>query len=101
MEHAFSILMFIFGGMLLVYSAVLFATGDIKLVFRHWAAEIKDDKEYARRFAGVMALVALAPVIGGITAFFAPPLVTGIVMAASFIVFLCLGVRIMKKGGQI
>ncbi len=93
--------MFVFGGMLLIYSAILYATGDVKLIPRHWAAKIDDEKAYARGIAGVVALVALTPVLGGVTALFAPPLVTGIVMAVSFILFMYLGVQIMKKGGQI
>ncbi len=98
MEHAFSILMFIFGGALLLYSLILYVTGDVRLIRRYWAAKIDDEKEYARQFAKIMVLIAIAPIIGGIAGFFFKPLITGIITLAAFIAFLWVTVQIWKQG---
>ena len=61
-----SILILIFAAVLLLYALLLFCTGDASLIPREHAAKMKDKKAYARSFAGVLALVAAAPLIAGI-----------------------------------
>ena len=106
MEYAYSILMFCFAGMLLLYAGLLALTKDAGLIPRSEAVEMRDKKAYARQFAKVMALVALAPVLSGLVAL-APWLsaLTGVVGAhvAAFLVLVlafvgCIrvGVRLMR-----
>ena len=66
MEYAYSILMFCFAGMLLLYAGLLALTGDVGLIPRNELVKMKDKKAYARQFAKVIALVALAPVLSGL-----------------------------------
>ena len=64
--NPFSILMFAFSGMLLLYAAFLAVTKDEKLIPRGYAAAMKDKRAYTAVFAKAIALVALAPMGGGI-----------------------------------
>ena len=66
MDRAFSVLMFCFAGMLLLYAGLLAATGDCGLIPRLRAAKIRDKKAYARRFAGAVAITAAAPALSGV-----------------------------------
>ena len=68
MEYAYSILMFCFSGLLLLYAAALGATGDASMIVRSYAAKMRDPKAYARKFAGAVALAALAPLLSGLVA---------------------------------
>ena len=61
-----SILMMIFSAALFVYALILYLTGDSKLIMFDYAAKMKDKKAYAKRFAGIIALVALAVLVGGL-----------------------------------
>ena len=70
MEYAFSVLMFCFAGMLLLYAGLLALTKDISLIPRMHGVKVKNRREYARRFAKVMAVVALDPLLGGVVALF-------------------------------
>ncbi len=70
MDHAFSYLMFAFSGMLLLFAGLLYLTGDPKLIMRGYAAKMKNPKRYARQFAKVLAIVAVAPILGGLTGLF-------------------------------
>lgn len=100
MERAYSILMFCFAGMILLYAALL-APGNVELIPRRWAVPIKDRKDYAKRFAKLLALLSLSPLSSGIVAALidinrhpAPAVVTLIVM---FAVCLRRGVRMMEE----
>ncbi len=66
----YSILMFCFSGALLLYAALIAITKDYKMIPRNWAAKPKDEKEYASRFAKIIALVAAAPLLSGAVALF-------------------------------
>ena len=66
MEKAFPILMLCFAGMILLYAALLALIKDVKLIPRSDEARIPNPKAYALRFAGIMTLVAVAPLASGI-----------------------------------
>ncbi len=71
MDNGFSILMFLFSGALLLYSALLAVTKDYSLIPRSSAVSVKegDKKRYTLRLAKVIALVALSPALSAIVAF--------------------------------
>ena len=100
MERAYSILMFCFAGMTLLFAAAL-ASGNADFMPRRYAASMKNRKDYVKRFAKVLALVSLSPLLSGIVAalidinrYPAPAVVTLIV---TFIVCMRRGVRIMDE----
>lgn len=68
--NPFSILMFAFSGMLLLYAGLLAVTRDYRLIPRGNAANPKDKRAYAAAFAKMMAVVALAPLGGAIYGLF-------------------------------
>ncbi len=96
----YSVLMFCFSGALLLYATLIAVTKDYKMIPRNWAAKPKDPKEYASRFAKIIALVAAAPLLSGIVALFGDE---GWIMAAAvaaliggIIAAAVIGVRLMK-----
>ena len=95
MEHAFSIVLFCFSGAILLYAAIMGATKDIKMLYwRHrYSAKMNDEKAYAVMVAKILALTAAAPFLGGVIALFSP-LIGGIVLVVSFVVFIWLGVKL-------
>ena len=70
MDHAFSYLMFAFSGTLLLYAGLIYVTKDPGLIPRNGSVRMKDPKQYARQFSKVLAIVSLAPLIGGIAGLF-------------------------------
>lgn len=66
MEHAYSILKFLFAGALLLYAGLLAVSNDAKLILRNSAAKMTDHKRYATQFTKVIALTALAPALSGV-----------------------------------
>ena len=72
MEYGFSVLMFCFAGMLLLYAGLLALTKDISLIPRMHGVKVKNRREYAVRFAKAMAVAALDPLLGGVVALFHP-----------------------------
>ena len=58
--------MFCFSGALLLYAAVMALTRDDRMIARHYAAKMKDKKAYAAAFARKLAILALAPLAGGL-----------------------------------
>ena len=66
--NPFSILMFAFSGMLLAYAGLLERTRDMQLIPRAHAARVKNRQSYTGAFARILAVVALAPLGGGIYA---------------------------------
>ena len=100
MESAFSILMFIFSAALLLYAGLV-AVGGVKLIVRHWAAEIKDEKAYARRFARILALTALAPALSGVVGLLVDmeqsPFLPLLTLILGIIAAIWLGVRLTKE----
>lgn len=95
----YSIIMFIFAGMLLIYAALL-STGDSGLIMREYAAKMKDKKQYAKQLGKVIALVAAAPALSGLSALFFESdalLVPVIILVAGGAAAIYLGTRIMRK----
>ena len=72
--HPYSILMFCFSGALLLYAGLLAFTGDCDMIPKKHAAKPKDPRAYARAFARMLAVVALAPMSSGFLALFHPAL---------------------------
>ncbi len=100
MEYGYSILMFAFSGSVLLYAGLI-AMGNYDLIRRLRAAKVRDKKEYAKRFARVLALVSLSPFLSGIVGLLGDTdrmiLPAGAVLVVSFIILLAIGTRIMKK----
>lgn len=94
-DNPFSILMFCFSGALILYAALLALTKDYRLIPRHYAVKVKDEKAYARKMAKVIALVAVAPLHCGLGAMFSVPLAM-VVLVAEIIMAIWIGTEIMK-----
>ena len=97
MENAVSYLFFAFAAMLLLYAGALFAGGNPNMIPRHWAAEIKNTKQYARAVALVIALVACSPALAGLAGLLAGPGIALIVLLVTMVLFIWLGVRLVRK----
>ena len=94
MEHAYSILMYLFAGALLLYAGLLAVSNDAKLIPRNSAVKMTDQKRYATQFAKVIALTALAPALSGIAGLW-NGLFAGVVLVAGFVICIRAGVRLM------
>ena len=100
MDKAYSILMWIFSAALLFYAGVLLLFKEVELIPRHYMAHIEDKRTYAVRFAYLIMLVAAAPALSGLVAFFGEFLILPavIVLIAGVIVAIVIGVKfIMPK----
>ena len=96
--EGYAVLMACFAGFLLLYAALLAKTTDVQLIPRHYAAKIKNKKQYARGVAKVVALVALAPLASALTALVTDAALPSlIVLIIGFILMLWLGIRMNKK----
>ncbi len=101
MEHAYSILMFIFAGALFLYGLLMFATKSISLIpyNRRYSAKMSDEKLYVRQVGKIVMLVALSPAISagvgllplGETVW--PELVS---LIAGMVLFLWIGTRMIR-----
>ena len=97
MESAFSILMFIFSGALLLYAWMVSVFG-VTLIRRHWAVKMRDKKAYARGFAKVLALTALAPAASGVVALLVPSVfLVMLTLIVGIIGAIWIGLRIAGK----
>ena len=101
MEHAYSIMTIIFGICLLLYAGILFIFKDVDLIPKSHMAKITDRELYAKRFALLIAMIAMAPLLSGIIALFGkieimiiPAL---IVLVGGFIAALIIGIKFMPK----
>ena len=93
--NPYSILMLCFSGALLLYALVLYITKDYNMIARHYAVNPKDKRKYAEKFAGIMAVVALAPALSALIGLFS----TGWALAALPVLFaaaIWIGVKRMK-----
>ena len=70
MEYGYSILMGIFAIVLLLYGLVIFLSGDILLVPKHWASKMSDPKKYAKQFGKIIMIISTAPLLSAILALF-------------------------------
>ena len=65
-----SIVLFVFSIALLIYAGITFLTKKITVMPNRSASTKHVTKEYAKRFAGLIAFIAIAPFIGGIFGLF-------------------------------
>lgn len=98
MEHGFAILLLIFGGMILLYAALLAVSKskkDLPFRIRHTIPE-ENEKEYMAKLAKVLALVSLSPIIGGALGFVLPPRAAVAVFIVLLVLFIIIGAKITK-----
>ena len=97
MEYAFSIFMFIFSVALLLYAGLIALCG-VELIPRYWMVKITDKKAYARGFAKVLALTALAPAASGVVALLVPSVfLVMLTLIVGIIGAIWIGLRIAGK----
>ena len=96
MEYAFSIMMFAFGGALLLYAGLLALIKDYKLIPKNHTAKITDGKKYAVTFARTIAIVAIAPIVSGLVGLFCIGWLNAVVAVVSFIACIVIGVKTFK-----
>ena len=65
MEYAFYFITLGFGGALLLYAGIVAASG-FDAIPRNNTVKVKDKQAYARKFAKILALLALPLVVGGL-----------------------------------
>lgn len=97
MDNAYSILMLIFAGAILLYAGLLALTKDYKMLPYHSRVSVKpkDPKRYALQLSKVIALVALSPAISGLVGFWNLT-AAFIVLLVSFVLLIWLGTKLMK-----
>ena len=99
MEYGYSILMGIFGIVLLIYGLIVFLSGDIMLVPRNWAAKMTDKKRYAKQFGKVVMIVSSAPLLSALVALFDSFMIIPavIVLIGGIAGGIAIGIRILPK----
>lgn len=97
MEHAYSIIMGIFAGALLLYAGLMALTKDYKMIpFRARVSfKPKDPKRYMFQLSKVIALVALSPGSSALVALW-NTIAGVVVLFVSMILFIWLGTKIMR-----
>lgn len=97
MEYAYSILMGIFAGALLLYAGLMALTKDYKMLpYRsQQAVKPKNPRLYMTQLAKVVALVALAPALSALAGLWSL-LAALIVLIAGLVGFLWLGTKLMR-----
>lgn len=98
MEYAYSVLMAIFGGAILLFALILGITKDMKMLQRRYrvSAKMKDEKLYATQLAKCIALAALAPLASATVALIAPEWLAAIVGVGVLVLTLWLSTKIIK-----
>ena len=98
MDHAVSVLMFIFAGALLLYAGLLTVTKDYRLLplRARSAGKPANAKAYTFQLAKGVAVAAAAPALCGLTALWSPALAV-VVFVISLAVCLWIGTKIVKK----
>lgn len=98
MEHAYSIIMAVFGGMLLLYAGLMALTKDYKMLPYRSRASVKpkNSKKYAFQLSKVIALVSVAPILSALIALW-NTIVAAVVLIVAVILFIWLGTKIMKN----
>ena len=97
MGTAFPILTACFSGMLLLYAGVLALTRDPLLIPRSYAAKNGRTREYAARFARVIAIVACAPAAAAAVSLFTGNAVGAAVLIAGLVLCIWIGSRQMRE----
>ncbi len=96
MEYPYSILLFCFAGLLLLYAGLIALTKSVFWIPRDHAAKMRDRKKYAVQFAKVLALAALSPALAGLSGLVFSGVVPVIVLAVSFVLIMRRAVRLME-----
>ena len=97
MENGFPILMLLFSGALYLYALLLALTKDAGMIPRQDKARLPDPKAYARRFAGIMALVAFVPLAAGVAGLIYGDKRTLIVLIAGLVFSLWGATQLIQK----
>ena len=81
MENAF-ILIMIFGGAVILYGAIMAATGDIYMIpFRkRYSAKMYDKKAYVKQVGRFTAIVGCSPLITGAVGFFSESWIAALIV---------------------
>ncbi len=98
MEYGYSVLMGAFAAALLLYAGLMALTKDDKLLPGRARTSVrpKDPKRYMTGLAKVVALVSLSPALSALAGLWNMPAALTVLVAA-FILFLWIGMRIMKN----
>lgn len=98
MEYAYSVLMAVFGGAILLFALILGITKDMKMLQRRYrvSAKMKDEKLYATQLAKCIALAAIAPLASAAAALVLPVTVAGVVLIVLLVLALWLSTKIIK-----
>ena len=97
MEYGFSILMFCLAGGMLLYALLLYTEKkrpDLLIPRRVYTSKKNWAVPYARKLAKIVALCAVSPLLTGVVGLFAKPLIAGIVLVLTLILFIWLGIRV-------
>ena len=97
MEYVFSIMMMIFGGMLLLYAGMVAASKSTELIPRDYAAKMRDKKLYAKQFSKLLALIALPFIISGLVGLTLIYWLAVVVFVVAMVFAIIQGGKIMKK----
>ena len=106
MEYAYSVLMFVFAALLLLYAALV-GRGGFDMIPRGYAASVDDKKAYAKNFAKVLGIVAAAPAVSGLIALVGVMLterddlvigISVIILIIGIVAALTAGVKMAGKG---
>ena len=101
MEYAYAIMMFCMAGGLLLYAGFLALVKDPMLIPKHWAAKMKNEKEYCLMIAKVVAIIAIPFAASGITELIWTAeetlLPAIIVLVIGFVVCIYLSRKIVRK----
>ena len=98
MEHAFSILMFCFAGMLFLYGFILYRTRNIGLVPKSGAVKIRDKAEYVKQIGKIVMITSLAPFTSGLIAWNGQHFWYAMaLLVAGFVICIREGVKIMQE----
>ena len=98
MDYAFSILMFLFAGALLLYAGLMAATKDYRLLPLRARVSVKpkDPKAYTLQLSKAVALSAAAPTLSGLAGLWNANLAM-IVLPIGFVVCIFLATKIVKQ----
>ena len=93
-----TIVLFVFSGALLIYAGITALIKKISVMPTRSASVKNVTKEYAVKFAKLIAFLAIAPFVGGVIGFITEiVLIPVIVFFVLFIGLLVLGIKIIMK----
>lgn len=96
MRYVFSIIMFCFAGAMFLYALIV--NGDPTAIVRSYSVKMKNPKAYAKYFAKIIAVIALAPLLCGIYGVIfdpaAQPLMTAFISVDIAVVCIFLATRL-------